>query len=93
MIRRLVWVGVGVALGVYAVRQVSRTREALSPTGVGAGLAGVGEALLARGRAMGEEFRVARAEREAELREALGIAEPPASTDPVASEDPRGDRR
>ena len=69
--RRLFWVAVGATAGVYAVRKVQKTLQAYSASGI-AGRAG-GLAESAKGFVA--EVRVGMVEREAELREALGLDE------------------
>ena len=66
--KRLFWVGVGVAIGVTATRKVSAAAHRASPAGVGASL---GEGLRELGAglgAFGAEVRAGMAEREDELR-------------------------
>ena len=70
--RRLFWVAVGAAAGVYAVRKVQKTLHAYSATGLAERAGGVGDSL----RLFAEEVRAGMAEREAELRDALGLTEP-----------------
>ncbi|MBO3087216.1 hypothetical protein [Cellulomonas dongxiuzhuiae] len=68
--RRLFWVGVGVALTVVVVRQGRRLVAQYAPAGTGDAVDGavrVGRAL----RAARDDFRTGVAEREAELLEAL----------------------
>ena len=67
--RRLFWVAVGAAAGVYAVRKVQKTMHAYSPSGLAERAEGVGGSM----RAFAEEVRAGMADREAELREALGM--------------------
>ena len=67
--RRLFWVAVGAAAGVYAVRKVQKTLHAYSPSGLAERAGGVGDQL----RGFAEEVRAGMAHREAELREALGM--------------------
>lgn len=67
--RRLFWVALGAAVGVYAVRKVSRAAQAYTPAGVAEGMASFGDGL----RELAEAVREGMAEREAELRLALGI--------------------
>ena len=67
--RRLFWVAVGAAAGVYAVRKVQKTLHAYSATGLAERATGVGGSL----RAFADEVRSGMVEREAELREALGM--------------------
>ncbi|MBF0687612.1 MAG: hypothetical protein IR158_07565 [Cellulomonas sp.] len=68
--RRLFWVGVGVAVTVVVVRQGRRLVEQYAPPGAGDAVDGavrIGRAL----RAAREDFRTGVAEREAELLDAL----------------------
>ena len=74
--RRLFWVAVGAAAGVYAVRKAQQTLHAYSPGGLAERATGVG----ASWQAFTDDVRRNAAEREAQLREALGM-EP---ADPVA---------
>jgi hypothetical protein len=71
--RRLFWVALGATVGVLVVRKVTKTAQAYSPSGVAEGLAG-GLADLGEGlREMAEAVREGMAERETELRYALGM--------------------
>ena len=71
--RRLFWVALGATVGVLVVRKVAKTAQAYSPSGVAeglsSGLSDLGEGL----RKMAEAVREGMAERETELRYALGI--------------------
>src|SRR5665647_2164522 len=71
--RRLFWVALGATLGVLVVRKVTKTAQAYSPSGMAQGLSGglsdLGEGL----REMAEAVREGMAQREAELRLALGM--------------------
>jgi len=67
--RRLFWVGLGATLGVLTVYKVTKTAQAYSPAGMARGLSDLGEGL----REMAETVREGMAERETELRYALGI--------------------
>ena len=67
--RRLFWVAVGAAAGIYAVRKVQKTMHAYSPSGLAGRAGGLGESITA----FAEEVRAGMADREAELREALGM--------------------
>ena len=67
--RRLFWVAVGAAAGIYAVRKVQKTMHAYSPSGLAQRAGGLGESITA----FAEEVRAGMADREAELREALGL--------------------
>ncbi len=69
--RRLFWVGVGVAGAYYANRWIKKQRQRLSPSSVGANLADV---VADTGKLIGAaaaEARRAAAEKEAELRRQL----------------------
>ena len=71
--RRLFWVSLGATIGVLAVRKVTKTAQAYSPSGMAKGLSG-GLSDLSEGlRELAEAVREGMAERETELRYALGI--------------------
>jgi hypothetical protein len=76
--RRLFWVAVGAAAGVYAVRKVQKTLHAYSPSGLADRASGLGGSV----RLFADEVRASMSEREAELREALGM--PPAHDEPLS---------
>jgi hypothetical protein len=66
---RVFWAALGAAAGVYAVRRVTKAAEAYTPAGVAHGLSDLGAGL----RELAEAVRDGMAEREEELRLALGI--------------------
>jgi hypothetical protein len=66
-VRRLFWLGVGLAVGVYATRRASEAAHALTPAGVGANLADGLRELGAGLGAFGAEVRAGMTEREREL--------------------------
>ena len=71
--RRIFWVALGATAGVLVVRKLSKTAQAYTPSGMAQGVSG-GLADLADGlREMAEAVREGMAERETELRYALGI--------------------
>jgi hypothetical protein len=71
--RRLFWVALGATVGVLVVHKITKTAQAYSPSGVARGLSG-GLADLGEGlREMAGVVREGMAEREAELRYALGL--------------------
>ena len=80
---RLFWTALGAAAGVYAVRKVSKAAQAYTPAGVAHGLADFGDGL----RELAAAVREGMAEREDELRLALGI-----DTDTVAEPETAGRR-
>ena len=71
--RRLFWVALGATVGVLLVRKVSKVAQAYSPSGLAeglsSGLSDLGDGL----REMAEAVREGMAQRETELRYALGI--------------------
>jgi len=67
--RRLFWVALGATAGVLVVRKVNKVAEAYTPEGVGRSLGQLADAL----RDAADVVREGMAEREAELRVALGV--------------------
>lgn len=90
--RRIFWLTVGATAGVLVVRKVTRTAQAFTPAGLAGSAGGLGESL----RGFAEQVRAGMAEREAELRDALGLDDahdlPPAAAAQVI-EHPTRDRR
>lgn len=80
--RRVFWVAVGAAAGVYAVRKVQKTMHSYSPSGVAQRATGVGERLLA----FADDIKAGMSQREAELRDALGLSGTP-ELSPAAAAD------
>jgi hypothetical protein len=66
-VKRLFWLGLGLAVGVYATRRASAAAQALTPAGVGANLADGLRELGAGLGAFGAEVRAGMTEREREL--------------------------
>jgi Family of unknown function (DUF6167) len=77
--RRVFWIALGATAGVLVVRKLGKTARSYTP----AGLADRAEGLGANLRYFADEVRAGMAEREIELRDALGIDE--ASDVPDAS--------
>jgi hypothetical protein len=67
--RRLFWVALGATAGVLLVRKISRTAEAFTPEGLARTADGLGDSL----RDFAESVRTGMADREQELRVALGV--------------------
>ncbi len=67
--KRLFWVALGAAVGVYAVRRLSTAAQAYTPAGMASSLSNLGEGL----KDLADAVREGMAEREEELRYALGI--------------------
>ena len=74
--KRLFWVSVGAVGGIYAMRRVSRAAERLTPAGLAESLTGAVAELGESVRLFGVQVRAGMAEREIELRDALGLETP-----------------
>ncbi|MGC4807332.1 hypothetical protein [Micromonospora sp. DT233] len=91
--RRLFWLGIGLAVGVVVVRKATRTAQAYTPAGMAEGLAHSAGGLMESLRSFVEDVRVGMVEREQEIHEAFARGE--AFDDQFAElrDDPRiGDR-
>ena len=66
--KRLFWVGVGVAAAVYATRWIRQQRARMSPAAIGTNLSDVAADVRRLVEESAEEARRAAAEKEAELR-------------------------
>jgi hypothetical protein len=69
--RRLFWLGIGIAAGALVVRKVTKTAEAFTPAGLTQSLQVSAAGLLDTVREFVEEVREGMAERESELYTAL----------------------
>ncbi|HEY6795562.1 MAG TPA: DUF6167 family protein [Kineosporiaceae bacterium] len=67
--RRVFWVALGATAGVLIVRKINKIAEAYTPEGVGRSLSSLADAL----RDVADAVREGMAEREQELRLALGV--------------------
>ncbi|HEX6328462.1 MAG TPA: DUF6167 family protein [Jiangellaceae bacterium] len=80
--RRLFWVALGATAGILVARQITRSARNLTPDGaahrVAGALGGFTEAL----REFADDVKAGMAERDIELREALGIADNGSAADP-----------
>ncbi|WCN83706.1 hypothetical protein [Micromonospora sp. LH3U1] len=91
--RRLFWLGIGLAVGVVVVRKVTRTAQAYTPAGIASTVTESAGGLVESLRSFVEDVRVGMAEREQEIHQAFAQGE--AFDDQFADlrEDPRiGDR-
>lgn len=70
--RRLLWLGVGLAVGALVFRAVSKRVRALSPQGIAGSVQESAVGLLDSVRTFVEDAREAMAEREAEIHAAIG---------------------
>ena len=67
--KRIFWLIIGIAVGVYAVTRLKKRVQVLAPESLQESAAKVAAAI----RHFGDEVREGMAERETELRDALGI--------------------
>jgi hypothetical protein len=74
-VRRLFWVAAGAAAGIYLARRLQRTAESLSPQGIAGSLTAAMHDLAEAVRDFAAEVGVGMAEREIELRHALGLSD------------------
>jgi hypothetical protein len=75
--KRVFWIALGATAGVLVVRKLQKTAHAYTPAGLAESVQSFGDSL----RLFAEEVRAGMAEREIELREALGIDDDPGSVD------------
>jgi len=68
-VRRVFWMALGATVGIVVVRRVSKAAQAYTPEGIGRSLTEAIDAV----RDLADDVRVAMAEREQELRVALGV--------------------
>ncbi len=66
---RLFWIALGATGGILIVRRIGRTLDAYTPAGMSQSLSSIGDGL----REMAEVIREGMAEREQDLRVALGV--------------------
>lgn len=66
---RIIWMGIGVAIGVIAFRKISATQSALGPEGLNRAVGRLADGLFD----FADAVREGMGEREAELRSALGV--------------------
>ena len=78
--KRIFWLIIGIAVGVYAVTRLKKRAQVLAPDSLQQSAEKVASAI----RHFGDEVRAGMAERETELRDALGI-----DTAPTEREDYR----
>jgi hypothetical protein len=76
-VRRLFWVALGATAGVLVVRKITKTAQAYTPQGMASVLSVLVDGL----RELAGSVRDAMAERDAELRLALGVDEGPIDPD------------
>jgi Family of unknown function (DUF6167) len=89
--RRLFWLGIGLAVGAVVVRRLTRKAESFTPQGIAQSVADSFSSLAESAREFADEVREGMAEREDELFAALSAdADPDAAAavfDPGAGDD------
>jgi hypothetical protein len=73
--KRVFWIALGATAGVLVVRKLQKTARAYTPAGMADRATGLGASL----RYFADEVRAGMAEREIELRDALGIEDDPSA--------------
>jgi len=68
-VRRVFWLTLGATAGVLVVRKITKTAQAFTPAGLADSVGGLGDSI----RYFADQVRAGMVEREAELRDALGI--------------------
>jgi hypothetical protein len=71
--RRLFWIALGAAVGVLVVRKATQVLHKLTPSGMAEGVAGAGGRAQGALADFGSAVSMHAADREAELRSALGL--------------------
>jgi Family of unknown function (DUF6167) len=83
--KRVFWIALGATAGVLVVRKLQKTAHAYTPAGLAESAQGLGAGL----RYFADEVRAGMAEREIELRDALGIDDDPESAEDGSSQTER----
>ena len=73
--KRLLWLGVGLAVGAIVVRKVTRKADAFTPSGIATSLSESAGGLVESLRSFVEDVRDGMAEREGQINEAFAAGE------------------
>lgn len=73
--KRLLWLGVGLAVGVVVVRKVTRKANEFTPSGIATSLSESAGGLVESLRSFVEDVRAGMAERESQIHEAFAAGE------------------
>jgi hypothetical protein len=73
--KRLLWLGVGLAVGAIVVRKVTRTADQFTPTGIATSLSQSAGGLVESLRSFVDDVRAGMAEREEQIHEAFAEGE------------------
>lgn len=74
--KRIVWMGIGVAIGIIAFRKITEAKANIGPDGLNRAVARLADGVYD----FADAVRAGMNEREADLRAALGINEPDAGS-------------
>jgi hypothetical protein len=75
VIRRLFWFALGAGVAIFVVTKIRKALSKATPEAIGERVAGTAAGVGASARDFTERVRAAMAEREAELRDELGLPE------------------
>jgi hypothetical protein len=73
--KRIFWVALGATAGILVARQIAKSARSLTPDGAADRVAGAVGGLTQAFREFADDVKAGMAERDIELREALGIAD------------------
>ena len=73
--KRLLWLGVGLAVGALAVRKLTRKANEFTPSGIATSLSESAGGLVESLRSFTDDVRIAMAERENEIHQAFAAGE------------------
>ncbi|GGK25396.1 hypothetical protein GCM10010124_17420 [Pilimelia terevasa] len=85
--KRMLWLGIGLAVGALVVRKVTRRAQAFTPQGIAGAVAGSAENAVGAVRSFVDDVRAAMAEREAEIHSAFAEGTVVPDADPAWSEE------
>jgi hypothetical protein len=71
VLKRMIWVGIGIAVGVIAVRKITKAAESVTPGGVAERVGGAGAEMKASFKAFWADVSEAKQAKEAELFDAI----------------------
>ena len=73
--KRLLWLGIGLAVGAMVVRKATRTAQAYTPAGIATSLSQSAGGLVESLRSFVDDVRIGMAEREQEIHQAFAAGE------------------
>jgi hypothetical protein len=88
VLKRMIWVGIGIAVGVIAVRKITKAAESVTPGGVAERVGGAGAEMKASFKAFWADVSEAKQAKEAELFDAIERGE---DIQPLLNEDDEHD--